>query len=805
MNNIFLDKLVKKIFFTFFITVLNYYNCNATDWYASPDGDGNGTLLSPFNLQTALSSQSINPGDNLWLFGGTYLGRFICNLNGTPSAKITISSLPGQWAILNGNILPNSSSDEQVLSVKGGYVRFKEFEITYTNVIRYEGTPNFALCAGIEHTSGEDCEFINLIIHDNPGKGVGTWKESGGTFFYGCIIYNNGYIIVPQDPSQTQRGHGPGFYIQNKSDKFRVFKNNIVFNNFHDGFECFSASATADFEYHKNVTIDDNIVFNNGSPIRFNQASRGDNNINVSNYSSNGTNIIKNINIVNNVLYHNTNYIVSTPPVVDYDGNVGEACSLLIGNEYPPCPAPLNESGYGSENIFVKNNFISGRNNFINLKNVKTITFEDNYCLGRYILVDERNKYSSKINPTNWKFERNYYYTYNGGAGYCNPPGAYSVFRMTHVDYDGECKAIESTLVNTDYYLYNYTPHNENQNCYSYDWVEDFGIDLTSYWRHFWLSKNPSRCGGSSHGPWNNPPSILSLTQNQFKVNQFKIALLFDSGKFPQSPPNDSCSVAFVPNSSTITVDFSLYGYNIPDGTTYIIKDVENLSNQNPITGTILGNQITFDLNTPGFDVPKGSDFTNFSIKTPENFGVFLVEFGGLSLCLTNKNVSNSFPSGCLDFEQASNLINSTSLINSGTVAVYHAGNSVILTNGFHAKKGSRFRAHIEGCSQLFVGRVRNLNQMNESENTEENYQTDELISIYPNPSSGFFTVSSISGFSIKEIKVNSVDKANILFDKEYINEKVIDVDLSKEKAGIYIIQVTFENNLTTTRKVIKR
>ena len=42
--------------------------------------------------------------------------------------------------------------------------------------------------------------------------------------------------------------------------------------------------------------------------------------------------------------------------VVDYDGNVGEACSLLIGNEYPPCPAPLNESGYGSENIFVKNN-----------------------------------------------------------------------------------------------------------------------------------------------------------------------------------------------------------------------------------------------------------------------------------------------------------------------------------------------------------------------------------------------------------------------------------------------------------------
>ena len=44
-----------------------------TEWYAAPTGSpsGNGTILNPWDLQTALNNTTqILPGDILWLRGG---------------------------------------------------------------------------------------------------------------------------------------------------------------------------------------------------------------------------------------------------------------------------------------------------------------------------------------------------------------------------------------------------------------------------------------------------------------------------------------------------------------------------------------------------------------------------------------------------------------------------------------------------------------------------------------------------------------------------------------------------------------
>ncbi|NNF83304.1 MAG: hypothetical protein HKM99_11215, partial [Flavobacteriaceae bacterium] len=74
------------------------------DHYKSPGTQaGDGSLTSPWDLQTALSqpNSDVNGGDTIWLHGGTYTGRFISTINSTkPDKKILVSSISGEQVIL---------------------------------------------------------------------------------------------------------------------------------------------------------------------------------------------------------------------------------------------------------------------------------------------------------------------------------------------------------------------------------------------------------------------------------------------------------------------------------------------------------------------------------------------------------------------------------------------------------------------------------------------------------------------------------------------------------------------------------
>jgi hypothetical protein len=75
-------------------------------FYAAPNGSpsGNGSITSPWDLQTALSHPlAVLPGDTIYLRGGTYRGAFTGNLRGTATARITVRSYPGEWAKIDGN------------------------------------------------------------------------------------------------------------------------------------------------------------------------------------------------------------------------------------------------------------------------------------------------------------------------------------------------------------------------------------------------------------------------------------------------------------------------------------------------------------------------------------------------------------------------------------------------------------------------------------------------------------------------------------------------------------------------------
>lgn len=385
---------MKRLLVTALLLVLAI-QLKATTWYASPTGSGTGTLASPFALNTALNSSSILPGDILYLRGGTYKGRFISNLVGLSDNNITVMSYPNEWAVLDGNIKPATSTNIQVLTVFGGNVTFRDFEITYSNVIRQATTTGFVYCGGVSHETGEDCSFINLIVHETPGDAFHSWKLTGGTLIYGCMIYNNGYV----QNIDGRMHHGPGFYVQNQSDdKLRILKDNIVFNNFSVGFEVWSATKNATFEYVKNIKLEGNVAFNAGSPYLSSPSSRGDNNMLVKTADTTGLNVVKNIQILKNVLYHNTDY--ATGPGTLYEGN-----SLEVG---------ADDWRYPSTNIMINDNFISGRNSGVRLLELGLTEFTNNYVMGRYVNYRDTNT-QARISA-NWGFDTNKYFTDNGLA-----------------------------------------------------------------------------------------------------------------------------------------------------------------------------------------------------------------------------------------------------------------------------------------------------------------------------------------------------------------------------------------------------
>ncbi|MDP5081573.1 MAG: right-handed parallel beta-helix repeat-containing protein, partial [Winogradskyella sp.] len=257
----------------------------------NPNGDG--SLSKPWDLQTALSqpSERLNGGDIIWIHQGVYNGRFRSMLKSTiTNSYITVSAYEQDKVILNGNV---DEKNGYVLDINGGGVIYKNFEITFLGEFsRSRQDVNFNVVTGVNHTKGENCKFQNLVIHNIPGSGIGSWKATANSVIEDCIIYNNGY--------EGGRGHGVGIYVQNQSDDIRLIRNNIIFNNYYKGIEVWSATSGSKFQFIKNVTLLDNIIFNNGVPY-----GKNVDNIIIASNDTDGINVAKDIKVLNNVLYHN--------------------------------------------------------------------------------------------------------------------------------------------------------------------------------------------------------------------------------------------------------------------------------------------------------------------------------------------------------------------------------------------------------------------------------------------------------------------------------------------------------------------
>jgi hypothetical protein len=173
---------------------------------------GDGSLYSPWPLQYGLDH--LPPGHTLYVRGGTYVGSFTADLDGTQeSHRRIVKSFPGEWAIIDSQIYrPTDFAPTEGIRVNGDYWTLRDLEFTNTD------THSRVLDISVPYVSnrrgsgvsiyGTHNEQINCLFHD-AGVGVGWWVQSGGGLAYGCNAWNNGWV-----GGSNYRGHGRGWYTQ---------------------------------------------------------------------------------------------------------------------------------------------------------------------------------------------------------------------------------------------------------------------------------------------------------------------------------------------------------------------------------------------------------------------------------------------------------------------------------------------------------------------------------------------------------------------------------------------------------------
>lgn len=187
-------------------------------FHVRPGGlpSGDGSPGSPWDLQTALNNPpAVQPGDTIWLHGGTYRGTFESNLRGTALAPILVRSYPGEWAVFD-----NGGSNDTAFWLKGSHTWFWGLEVSNTGPTptRNEGGVNFA--------SSDGNKLINAIIHDAGSSGINPYSSASNAEIYGCLVYYNGRF---EDSSHL---NGYGVYGQNEAPSRKSIVDNFFFNMF---------------------------------------------------------------------------------------------------------------------------------------------------------------------------------------------------------------------------------------------------------------------------------------------------------------------------------------------------------------------------------------------------------------------------------------------------------------------------------------------------------------------------------------------------------------------------------------------
>jgi hypothetical protein len=215
---------------------------------------GDGSEAMPWDLPTALAHPAaVQPGDVIWLHGGTYVidGNVTATLTGTEEAPIIVRQAAGEHATID-----MGSDAGNAIAIMGGYTWYWGFEVTSSSDDRW--APAWLPDNQIPPARGQNLalydapgtKLINLVTHDTASA-IGFWVGAIDAEIYGCLIYFNGF-------DASDRGHGHAIYVQNQNGTKRI-RDNIMFGQYSYGVHGYTEGGFID-----NLDIEGNISFSNG-------------------------------------------------------------------------------------------------------------------------------------------------------------------------------------------------------------------------------------------------------------------------------------------------------------------------------------------------------------------------------------------------------------------------------------------------------------------------------------------------------------------------------------------------------------
>lgn len=248
-------------------------HARGAEFFVAPNGDNAnpGTLAKPFaGIQRA--QQAVNPGDTVYIRGGTYTMRedqiarsnrlwayvILLDKSGLPGKRIHYAAYKNERPIFDFSQIKPAGRRVDAFYVSGSWIHLQGIEVVGVQVTIKTHTQSECFANDGSHNIYEQ-----LSMHD--GMAIGIYSVSGGdNLFLNCDAYRN------YDPISEggKGGNVDGFGCHPTAGSTgNIFRGCRAWFNSDDGFDCIGA--------HEAVTFENCWAFYNGYSPKFERLADG--------------------------------------------------------------------------------------------------------------------------------------------------------------------------------------------------------------------------------------------------------------------------------------------------------------------------------------------------------------------------------------------------------------------------------------------------------------------------------------------------------------------------------------------------